>query len=71
MAVLTAGCSLLVEPRRQQCQIDSDCQSRDPAVTDAVCIQQVLSAQSGLELSGRGVLASALAPQVIGHLPHA
>jgi hypothetical protein len=40
-AMLAAGCSLLVEPQRQQCQIDSDCQSRDPVYADAVCVQSV------------------------------
>jgi hypothetical protein len=41
IAVLAAGCSLLVEPQRQQCQLDSDCHRKDPAMADAVCVQAV------------------------------
>jgi hypothetical protein len=40
-AMLAAGCSLIVEPQRQQCLIDADCQSRDPVYADAVCVQSV------------------------------
>jgi hypothetical protein len=41
VAVLAAGCSLLIEPQRQQCQVDADCQSKDPSLADAVCVQSV------------------------------
>jgi hypothetical protein len=37
----TTSCSLLIEPHRQQCELDSDCQRRDPAFADAVCVQSV------------------------------
>ena len=41
MAVADAGCSLLVEPQRQQCQVDADCQKLNPEYRDAVCMQSV------------------------------
>ena len=41
MAVGAAGCSLLVDPQRQQCQIDADCQDRNADYPDAVCGQSV------------------------------
>jgi hypothetical protein len=44
LAVMTAGCSLLVEPQRQQCQTDADCQNRSTEHPDAVCVQSVCQA---------------------------
>ncbi len=42
VALLSASCSLLVEPYRQQCRIDADCQDgADQAFADAVCVQSV------------------------------
>jgi hypothetical protein len=41
IAVTNAGCSLLVEPQRQQCRVDGDCQNRNPDFPDAVCSQEV------------------------------
>ncbi len=39
-----AGCSLLVEPQRQQCRVDADCQGKTPGYLDAVCVQAVCQA---------------------------
>jgi hypothetical protein len=41
MMVGAAGCSLMVEPQRQQCQVDADCQNRNSDYPDAVCVQSV------------------------------
>lgn len=39
LAIFVAGCSLLVEPQRQQCQVDTDCHGRDPTFADGVCVE--------------------------------
>jgi hypothetical protein len=39
--ILLGSCSLLVEPDRQQCTVDTDCHIGDPAYSDAVCVDSV------------------------------
>jgi hypothetical protein len=39
--ILLGSCSLLVEPDRQQCTVDADCHTGEPAYSDAVCIDSV------------------------------
>jgi hypothetical protein len=38
-----AGCSILVQPNRQQCAVDADCQARGSEFTGSLCIDSVCS----------------------------
>jgi hypothetical protein len=40
-AMTVAGCSILVEPNRQQCSIDADCQARGAGFAGSLCIDSV------------------------------
>jgi hypothetical protein len=41
VALSHAGCSVIVEPNRQQCAIDADCQARGAALAGSLCIDSV------------------------------